>query len=60
MTVTLTLPPGKAAAFHAQAQALGLTVGQWILELAGQSVQPVSIAHLRRTRPQERARRFRA
>ena len=60
MTVTLNPPPGKEAAFQAQAQARGLTVEQWMLELADQSVQPVSIAHLRRTRPQERARRFRA
>jgi hypothetical protein len=60
MTVTLILPPEKEAAFQAQAQARGLTVEQWMLELADQSVQPVSIAHLQRTDPQEWARRFRA
>jgi hypothetical protein len=60
MTVILTLPPEKEAAFQAQAQARGLTVEQWMLELAGQSVQPVSIAHLQRTDPEEWARQFRA
>jgi hypothetical protein len=60
MTVTLTLPPEKEAAFQAQAQARGLTVEQWMLELADQSVQPVSIAHLQRTDPEEWARQFRA
>ena len=60
MTVTLILPPEKEAAFQAQAQARGLTVEQWMLELADQSVQPVSIAHLQRTDPEEWARQFRA
>jgi hypothetical protein len=58
MTVILTLPPEKEAAFQAQAQALGLTVEQWMVELADQSVQPVSIAHLQRTDPEEWARHF--
>jgi hypothetical protein len=31
-----------------------------MLELAEQSLQPVSIAHLQRTNPQEWARQFRA
>jgi hypothetical protein len=60
MTVILTLPPEKEAAFQARAQALGLTVEQWMLELADQSIQPVSIAHLQRTDPEEWARQFRA
>lgn len=34
MKVTLDLPPDKEAAFKAQAQALGLTVGEWLLQLA--------------------------
>ena len=58
MTVILTLPPEKEAAFQAQAQALGLTVEQWMVELADQSVQPFSIAHLQRTDPEEWARHF--
>ncbi|MGA3077373.1 MAG: hypothetical protein ABSG56_27275 [Bryobacteraceae bacterium] len=60
MTVTLNLPPEKEAAFEAQARARGLSVEQWMLELAEQSVQPVSIAHLQRTNPREWARQFRA
>jgi hypothetical protein len=58
MTATLTLPPEKDAALRAQAQARGLSVEQWILELADQFVQPASIAHLQRTDPGEWARHF--
>ena len=58
MTVTLNLPPEKEAAFKAQAQARGLSLEQWMLELADQSVQPASIAHLQRTDPEEWARQF--
>jgi hypothetical protein len=58
MTITLNLPPEKEAAFEAQARARGLSVEQWMLELADQSVPPVSIAHLQRTDPQEWARQF--
>jgi hypothetical protein len=58
VTVTLTLPPEKEAAFKAQAQARGLSLEQCILELADQSVQPASIAHLQRTDPKEWARQF--
>ena len=56
MTVTLNLPPGKEAVFKARARARGLSAEQWMLELAEQSVQSVSIAHLQRTNPQEWAR----
>jgi len=45
MTV-INLPPEKGSVFEAQARARGLSVEQWMLELAGQSVEPVSIAHL--------------
>lgn len=58
MTVTLNLPPEKEAAFKAQAQARGLSLEQWMLEVADQQVQPVSIAHLQKTNPQEWARQF--
>ena len=46
MTVTLNLPPEKEAVFKARARARGLSAEQWMLELAEQSVKPVSIAHL--------------
>jgi len=58
MTLTLNLPPEKEAAFNAQARARGLSLEQWMLELADQSVQPVSIAHLQKTNPEEWARHF--
>ena len=58
MTVTLNLPPEKEAAFKAQAQARGLSIEQWMLEVADQSVQPVSIAHLQKTDPEEWGRQF--
>jgi len=60
MTVTINLPPEKEAAFKAEARARGLSIEQWMLELADQSVQPASIANLQRTNPQEWARQFRA
>ena len=60
MTVTLNIPPEKEAAFEAQAQARGLTLEQWLLDVADQYVQPVSIAHLQKTDPEEWARQFRA
>lgn len=37
MTLTINLPPEKEEALKAQAQARGLTVGQWFLQLAAQS-----------------------
>lgn len=58
MTVTLDLPPEKEAAFKAQAQACGLSLEQWMLQVAGQHVKPVSIVHLQRTDPEEWARQF--
>jgi hypothetical protein len=58
MTVTIHLPPEKEAAFQAQAQARGLSLEQWMLEVADQSVHPVSVAHLQRTNPKEWARYF--
>jgi hypothetical protein len=58
MTVTLNLPPEKEVVFKAQARARGLSLEQWMLEVADQYVQPVSIVHLRKTNPEEWARRF--
>jgi len=37
MTLTIELSPEKEAALKARAQALGLTVEQWLLQLAEQS-----------------------
>jgi hypothetical protein len=60
MTVTIELSPEREAALKAQAQARGLTIEQWLLELAEQQTPPSSIAHLQRTNPKEWARQFRA
>lgn len=60
MTLTLNLPPEKEAAFQAQAQACGLSLEQWMVELADQNLPPVSIVHLQKTDPEEWARQFRA
>jgi hypothetical protein len=37
-----------------------LSLEQWMLEVAGQSAPPVSIAHLQKTDPEAWRRRFRA
>ena len=59
MTLTIHLPPEKEAVFKAEAQLRGLSVEQWLVEVAGQHVQPAgSILHLQKTNPQEWARRF--
>jgi hypothetical protein len=60
MTVILDLSPEKEAVLKAQAQAYGLTVEQWLLQLAEQQAQPdpASIAHLQKTNPKEWARQF--
>jgi len=58
MTVMLELPPEKVAAFEAQAQARGLSVEQWMVEIADQHMQTASIAELQKTNPKEWARHF--
>jgi hypothetical protein len=59
MTVTIKFSPEREAALQAQAQARGLTIEQWLIELADQYTPPSSIAHLQRTDPKEWARQFR-
>jgi hypothetical protein len=58
MNVTIEIPDDRAARFQIQAQARGLTVDQWLLELADQNAPSVSIAHLQKTNPKEWARQF--
>ena len=58
MTLTINLPPEKEAAFRALAEARGLSLELWMLEVADQQVQPLSVAHLQKTNPQEWARYF--
>jgi hypothetical protein len=58
VSITLNLPPDQEAAFKAQAQASGLSVEEWMLEIAKLHVQPVSVAHLQKTAPKEWGRHF--
>lgn len=58
MNVTVEISEERAERFQKQAQALGLTVDQWLLALAEQNAPAGSIAHLQKTNPQEWARHF--
>ncbi|MDZ4800705.1 MAG: hypothetical protein SGI92_21305 [Bryobacteraceae bacterium] len=58
MTVTLELAPEREAVLKAQAEACGLTVEQWLIQLTEQVVPPASRAHLQRTDPDAWAREF--
>ena len=60
MTLTLELSPEREAALKAQAEARGISVQEWLFQLADQLAPPASIAHLQRTNPQEWLRQFRA
>ena len=60
MTVTLELSPERKAALTAQAQTRGMSLEQWLLELAEQLAPPSSIACLQKTNPNEWARQFHA
>jgi hypothetical protein len=60
MTVTLELSPERKAALTTQAHARGISLEQWLLELTEQLAPPTSIAHLKKTNPQEWARQFHA
>jgi hypothetical protein len=58
MTLTIELPPEKEAAFLAQAAARGLSLEEWILEIADQSLALPSISYLQKADPEEWARQF--
>ena len=58
MTITLNVPPEKESAYKAQAQARGLSLEQWMLEIADQSLPPTSVADLQKTNPHEWGRHF--
>src|ERR1700730_7165714 len=62
MNLTIELSDEKAAALKAQATAHGLTVEQWLEQIADQyALSPLpSIAHLQKTDPKEWARQFHA
>jgi len=64
MTLKIELSPRAEASLKAQAEALGLTIEQWLTQLAEQQAQPGSIAHLQpksaKTNPEAWLREFRA
>jgi len=60
MTLTIELTPEREAALKAQAQARGLSVEEWLLEIAEQLAPSGSIVHLQKSNPKEWMRQFRA
>jgi len=60
MNLTIELSDENAAVLKAQAEAHGMTVEQWVEQIAEQhaEAQPASIAHLQKTNSKEWARRF--
>ena len=58
MTVTSERSPEREAGRKAQAQARGLTIEEWLLELAAQHAPAASVAHLQKTNAAEWARHF--
>lgn len=60
MNVILEIPDERASLYRQKAEARGLTVEQWLLELADQSTPSTSIAHLQKTNPKEWMRQLRA
>ena len=58
MSITLELSPAQEAAFQAQAQARGLSLEAWMLDVARQHIQPVSVTHLQKPDIEERLKRL--
>ena len=57
MNLTIQIPEARATLYIKQAEARGLTVERWLLELAEQNAPHDSIAHLQNTNAKEWARR---
>ncbi len=60
MTLTLDISLEREAQLKAKAEARGMSIEQWVLDLTEQFAPSTSIAHLQRTNPKEWARQFRA
>jgi argininosuccinate lyase len=60
MNVIIEIPEERAAIYQGLAEARGLTMERWLLELADQNAPIPSISHLQRANPKEWARQFRA
>ena len=53
MTLTIEVPDYQAAEFKARAEAHGLTIEEWLRQLAEKQIESVSIAHLQKIDPEE-------
>ena len=60
MNLSIKIPEDRAARYQEQAEARGLSVERWILEIADQNAPDRSIVLLQKTDPKEWARQFRA
>jgi hypothetical protein len=61
MTLTIDLPSDTEAVFKAEAKLRGLSIEQWLVEIAQQHVHAAgSVALLQKTDPEEWSRQFRA
>jgi hypothetical protein len=60
MTVTLHFPDDIKAALQARADALGVSIEDWLQQVAAREIRPAPIANLQRTNPDEWVRQLRA
>ncbi len=58
MEVTITIPDERVPLIQKQAEARGLTVERWLVEIAEQNAPVPSISHLQKTDPKEWFRQF--
>ena len=59
MTVILQLPPEREAAYRTQADARGLSVEQWLLEMADKSIPPAgAVARFQMDHPDDWLKAF--
>ena len=59
MNVTIEIPEERARLYQAQAEARGLTMEHWLLEVANEHTPVKSTVHLQNSDPDEWVRQFR-
>ncbi len=59
MNVTIEIPEERAKLYQAQAEARGLTMEHWLLEVANEHTPIRPVVHLQDSDPKEWARQFR-
>jgi hypothetical protein len=57
--VSIEIPEERAALYQSQTKARGLSIENWLVEIADPNATVQSIAHLQTSNPQEWTRRFR-